>query len=176
MRISGSESNGPSDSMPSTAFLDCLTGFDIYNKSCLAGNILPVSEVKVYPLFNIFVYATKGIARETGASEQEISRAVTIGLSTKRRAHDEMLKEAKKYTDVDVPGIATNELTATTKTEWLMATAAALAANATIGFEIYSAAAEDQGATANEVKMVQAISCAWCRTEKPLKIWPRKCL
>ena len=97
-------------------------------------------------------------AREVGASEEEIKRAVTIGLEVKRQACDEMQQEAQKHLDISIHGAFPGEITATTKTEWLIATGAAFAANSTFGLEHYSAAAEQLGATAPNLTMALEIA------------------
>jgi AhpD family alkylhydroperoxidase len=102
-------------------------------------------------------------AREVGASEKEIQKAVTIGLEVKRYACDEIQLEALKYFDTVTSGSCTNgsctiKIPEISKTDWLIATGAAFAVNSTAGFERFSAAAEQLGATADEFKIAVEIA------------------
>jgi hypothetical protein len=101
---------------------------------------------------------TVNFAREAGAAEADITRAITIGMEVKRKAWDEMQQEARKHVDISIQGTFSDEIPATTKTDWLIATGAALAANSTLGLEHYSATAEQLGATAPNVTMALEIA------------------
>ena len=97
-------------------------------------------------------------ARAVGASEEEIKRATAIGLEVKHNAYHDIYQEAQKHSEVSVSESQIDKFKGATPIEWLMATGAAFAANFTLGFEHYSAVAEQLGATVSDLNMVLEIA------------------
>jgi AhpD family alkylhydroperoxidase len=98
-------------------------------------------------------------ARDVGASDEEITRAIRVGLEIKHKAYHDMHQEARKHGE-EIPADESHAdgFNGKTPVEWLMATGAAFAANFTLGLEHYSAAAEHVGATASDLNMAIEIA------------------
>lgn len=78
-------------------------------------------------------------AREAGASQEAINRALIIGLDVRHTAYHDMHQEARKHGEIPAGELRHDGFKGETCLEWLMATGAAFAANFTVGLEHYSA-------------------------------------
>ena len=97
-------------------------------------------------------------AREAGASQEAINRALVIGLDVKHNAYHDIYQEAQRYGEIPAGESQHDGFKGETCLEWLMATGAAFTANFTVGLEHYSATAEQLGATTSDLNMVLKIA------------------